>query len=84
MRQIQFIVPAIPIAQPRQRHRVMRIGGRTIAQNYTPKKDPVNQFKATVALVASEHTNGSPPHEGPGDIGFEICSSTAQVESVED
>lgn len=42
---IQFTVHAIPVAQPRQRHRVVTSGGRSFAQNYTPARDPVNVFK---------------------------------------
>lgn len=64
---IEFTVPAIPIAQPRQRHRVVTAGGRTFATNYTPKGDPVNDYKATVRLAASKaHT--SPPLDGPLDV----------------
>ena len=65
---IQFIVPAIPIAQPRQRHRVIQqSGGRAFATNYTPKNDPVNAFKAAVQLAASNAYRG-PPIEGPVEM----------------
>ena len=47
---IAFTVPALPVAQPRQRHRVASIGGRMVAQNYTPTKSPANEFKATVNI----------------------------------
>lgn len=57
---IRFTVPAIPIAQPRQRQRVVHVGGRAIAQNYTPKSDPVNAFKATVAHAAAAVFCGAP------------------------
>jgi Holliday junction resolvase RusA-like endonuclease len=50
---ISFTVPGLPIAQPRQRTRVMAIGGKSIAQNYTPAKHPVNAFKAAVQLAAT-------------------------------
>jgi Holliday junction resolvase RusA-like endonuclease len=46
--EIRFTVPAIPIAQPRQR--VTMIAGRP--HNYTPTKHPVNQFKATCQMAA--------------------------------
>ncbi len=50
---IQFTVPGLPVAQPRQRHRVVAAGGRTFTQNYTPKGDPVNTYKAAIQLAAS-------------------------------
>lgn len=61
---IQFSVPSVPVPQPRQRHRVMRIGGKTIAQNYTPTSDPVNAFKSTCRMAAREVYDG-PPLRGP-------------------
>lgn len=61
---ISFGVPCIPIAQPRQRHRVVLGHGRTFSQNYTPAKHPVQDFKATIRLAASQQYEG-PPLEGP-------------------
>lgn len=61
---IVIIVPCIPVAQPRQRHRVVSSGGRNFATNYTPKSDPVNAFKAAVQLAASQAYSG-PPINGP-------------------
>jgi Holliday junction resolvase RusA-like endonuclease len=61
---VKFTVPSIPIAQPRQRTRVANFGGRIGTQNYTPKKDPVHTFKATVQLAARQAYQG-PPLEGP-------------------
>lgn len=57
---ISFTVPAVPIAQPRQRHRVISSGGRSFAHNYTPAKDPVNAFKAAVQLHAAQAHTGAP------------------------
>lgn len=51
---ISVFVPGLPVAQPRQRQRVVFSGGKAIATNYTPKKDPVNAFKATIKLVVSQ------------------------------
>ena len=48
-----FSIPTIPIAQPRQRHRVIENDGKAFAANYTPAKHPVNDFKATVRLAAT-------------------------------
>lgn len=61
---ITFTVPALPIAQPRQRHRIVNAGGRTFSTNYTPSKSPANDFKATVRMAAAQAYQG-PPLEGP-------------------
>lgn len=60
---IRFHVPAVPVAQPRQRHRAVTINGRTITQNYTPAKHPVQDFKASVRQ-AFEAVASGPPIEG--------------------
>lgn len=62
--QIRFTVPGIPVAQPRQRHRVIQSGGRAFAANYTPRNDPVNLFKASVQQAAQAVYDG-PPIDGP-------------------
>jgi len=49
-----FTIPGIPMAQPRQRHRVAFVGGKMIAKNYLPQDSPVNAFKAAAALEASK------------------------------
>lgn len=64
MTSITFIVPAVPVAQPRQRHRIITSGARTFAQNYTPRDAPVGTFKATVRLAA-QHAYKGPPLTGP-------------------
>ena len=53
--QTRFRVDHEPIAQPRQRHRVITGKGKPFATNYTPAKHPVQTFKAMVksAAVAS-------------------------------
>lgn len=64
-RLIQFEVPAIPVAQPRQRHRAVVLkSGRTIVTNYTPRTAPVNAFKATVRLAFRRAWPGT-PLDGP-------------------
>ncbi len=60
---VSFRVKSIPVAQPRQRHRVVTTGGKAFAQNYTPTKAPVNVFKAAVQDAASMHFTG--PMTGP-------------------
>lgn len=57
---IAFSVPAVPVAQPRQRHAL--IAGHV--RNYTPTKSPVNEYKATLRLAASQAYSG-PPLQGP-------------------
>lgn len=61
---IHIHVPAVPVAQPRQRMRVLQVAGRSLAQNYTPTSHPVNEFKATVRMAASQAYSG-PPITGP-------------------
>lgn len=58
---INFSVPAIPIAQPRQRQRIINgKGGKSFASNYTPGKHPVNDFKAGVRMAACQAYQGAP------------------------
>lgn len=45
-------IPTVPVAQPRQRHRVAMVRGRAMAMNYTPTKDPVNAYKAALQAAA--------------------------------
>ena len=68
---ISFTVPTIPVAQPRQRHRIMQAGGRTFAHNVTPTTHPVNAFKAAVQLAAREAYAG-PPLDGPVSLHVEF------------
>jgi len=44
---MEFVIPSVPVAQPRQRHRVV---GK-IVHSYTPVKHPVNAFKAAVGMA---------------------------------
>ena len=60
---IAFSVPSVPVAQPRQRHRVIA-AAKPYAQNYTPTEHPVNVFKTHVKTAASQVYDG-PPLEGP-------------------
>lgn len=57
---IEFIVPAVPVAQPRQRTRVGSVNGKLMAMNYTPTNSPVNDFKATVRMAAAAAHSGAP------------------------
>lgn len=58
---ITFRVPAVPVAQPRQRHRAFTVpSGRIATQNYTPAKHKVQDFKATVRLAAQQAYVGPP------------------------
>jgi Holliday junction resolvase RusA-like endonuclease len=61
---IRFTVPAVPVAQPRQRHRRVTANGRTVVHNYTPARHPVTDFKATVRMVARS-AHAGPPLDGP-------------------
>lgn len=61
MLDIRFTVPGLPIAQPRQRHRI--VSGHV--SNYTPGDHPVNAFKAVVKIMARSAYAGRPLAEGP-------------------
>lgn len=62
---IAFVVPGLPVAQPRQRHRIVKgAGGRVFSSNYTPKDAPVASFKARVAMACREVYSGA-PLDGP-------------------
>jgi len=56
MKMIQFVVNAIPVAQPRAR--ATSIGGH--ARVYEPKDHPIAAFKASVRLAASGALSGAP------------------------
>ena len=56
---IKLTIPAVPVAQPRQRHAV--IGGHI--RNYTPSAHPVNAYKAAIMAAAAEA--GIEPLDGP-------------------
>jgi Holliday junction resolvase RusA-like endonuclease len=59
--QITINIPAIPVAQPRQRHRLVKTNsGKEFIQNYAPAKHPVQNFKATVRMAFREAYEGPP------------------------
>lgn len=72
MKQLSFTVPAIPVAQPRQRSRTIRTKtGREFAHNYTPARHPVNAFKASVQLAAHQkvaRASNGVPYDGPIEL----------------
>ena len=53
---IEFTVPAIPVALPRQR--ITTIGGH--ARAYMPTGAPINAFKAQVRMALSQVYHGAP------------------------
>jgi Holliday junction resolvase RusA-like endonuclease len=59
---ITVFVPCIPVAQPRQRTRV--IPGQSFAHNYTPKSHAVQDFKHHVRMVVRMAWRGG-PWDGP-------------------
>jgi len=70
MTPIQFTVHAVPVAQPRQRHRIARTKtGKMFSQNFTPTKDPVNAFKASVQQAAAGAYDG-PPLDDPLSVSL--------------
>lgn len=70
IKRLSITVPAVPVAQPRQRHRIVKgKGGRVFASNYTPARDPVNAFKATCQMAAESVYKGA-PLDGPLIVDF--------------
>lgn len=65
MSRIEFVVPSVPIAQPRQRQAVRQMGGKAVATNYTPAKHPVNAFKAAVQAAYQQAAGDRAPIDGP-------------------
>lgn len=66
MTHLQFTVYAVPVAQPRQRHRIVNMrAGKSWVHNYTPAKDPVNSYKYQIKEKARTYMDGAPLLEGP-------------------
>ena len=57
---ITFEIPCVPIAQPRQRHRIAGGPKGQYVMNYTPSNSPVQTFKATARLACREAYKGPP------------------------
>jgi Holliday junction resolvase RusA-like endonuclease len=53
---IEFTIPTVPVAQPRQRHAVH--GGHV--RNYIPKDNPVWAFKAAAQVAVANAYQGAP------------------------
>lgn len=53
---IKFVIPAIPVAQPRQRH--ASVNGHI--RNYVPNSHPVHSFKAAARMAAQQAYKGAP------------------------
>lgn len=63
--EIRFLVPAVPVPLPRQRHRIVTTGtGKQFVANYTPRDSAVVAFKATARLACEQAYRGE-PLEGP-------------------
>ena len=60
MRPIEFTIPHEPIAQPRQRHRIVGAGRNAFIQNYTPSSATVNTFKSACKIAARSAYTGKP------------------------
>lgn len=76
----EILVPGVPVAQPRQRHRVLHSGGRAFASNYTPKDSPVNAFKAACQLHAQMIFSESDLLDEP--IGMDLVFVLPRPKSV--
>lgn len=60
-----LVVQGEPVAQPRQRHRVVSGKAAPWVQNYTPTKHPVNDFKAAIRRAAKAEVSLHGPISGP-------------------
>lgn len=81
---LRIHIPAVPVAQPRQRHRIVDGHGRSFVHNYTPESSPANAFKATARLAAREAcraANVTAPLTGPlrCDVCFVFPRTAGQV-----
>jgi Holliday junction resolvase RusA-like endonuclease len=62
---ISFTVAGDPVAQPRQRHRLIKAqDGREFVHNYTPADSPVTGWKEAIYVEAERHKPHA-PFEGP-------------------
>ena len=56
-----FDVPAVPVAQPRQRHRIATtVDGKAYSRNYVDGKHPVRAFRSACQHSASQVYAGPP------------------------
>lgn len=70
MLSIDFTVGTSPVAQPRQRHRIVTTkSGKTHVQNYTPTRHPVTGFKAAVRAAGAL----ARPAGWPLDAAYRVC-----------
>ncbi len=74
---IEFTVPGLPIAQPRQRYAIK--AGK--AMNYTEVKHNVNAYKAAVKLRAAESYDGGALIDGPVSLLVEFFFPRTQAET---
>lgn len=79
--QIQFTIPAVPVAEPRKRARVVRTGGKSFVSHYTPTTHPVNAFKSSASKAAIEAIGSLGPLTGPLkiEIVFVLPRTAGQI-----
>ncbi|MDE2426748.1 MAG: RusA family crossover junction endodeoxyribonuclease [Elusimicrobia bacterium] len=66
MSEIVLTIPAVPVAQPRQRHGI--VGGHV--RNFIPAKHPVHAFKASAKYELSKVYKGAPLS---GPLTVQVC-----------
>lgn len=54
MKRIELTIPGVPVAQPRQRTRIVTGKASVFAQNYTPARHPVQEFKLAIRRAIQE------------------------------
>lgn len=78
---IQFTIPAVPVAEPRKRSRVVRANGKSLVSHYTPTTHPVNAFKSSASKAATETIGSLGPLTGPLkiEIVFVLPRTAGQI-----
>lgn len=68
--EVSFVVTAVPVAQPSQRHGARATkSGQVRSFNYLDSEHPIHVFKLTVQQCARAAMQGREPYEGPLHLG---------------
>lgn len=62
---LYFVVPVVPVAQPRQNQGVRMTAQGPKAINFLDAKHPVNAYKAALGLIANRAMRGQALFDGP-------------------
>lgn len=76
---LQLFIPGEPIAQPRQRHRIVGKGREAYVQSYVPTTHPVQGWKAAIIASVKQMPHGYHVKDEP--VGLEILFQFERPES---